>query len=59
VVAISLQSLFFFVFLAPSLFILAKRWSHLDYFSKWIIVIYQADMTFKLAFFIVEYVLDS
>ena len=59
IVAISLQSLFFTIFLAPSMYILVKKWKHLDYFSKWMIIIYQLDMTTKLAFFILEYFLDD
>jgi hypothetical protein len=39
-VEICLQGAFFMLFLVPSIYVLTKRWYHLDYFSRWMIFIY-------------------
>lgn len=59
IVAVAMQGAFFVLFLVPSLIILVRKWNHLDYFSRLMIIIYQIDMTAKLAFFILEYLLDD
>lgn len=37
------------------MYILIKKWEHLDPFSRCMIIIYQIDLSTKLAFFIIEY----
>ena len=54
IIAISMQGFYFLAFVIPSMVLLFKKWEHLDMYSRSMIILYQANMTIKLIFFILE-----
>ena len=58
-VGTALQGLYFVVFIVPSIYLLVRKWQHLDLYSKSMIIIYQISMCLKFLFYLTELFLEE